>query len=151
MDFNDMSIQPDDGDGPVYRLLVDLRSRDNNRRATAISDLAAIDRPVALAALQTLLRNTDGNVRVDAAMGLLLIDQAIGVPLVLPLLADSQASVRQYVCGLLHDFGDVRAVEALMKVILQDTDPDVRHVACYALGEIGDARALPSFETSTAI
>jgi HEAT repeat protein len=90
--------------------------------------------------------DSDVSIRCDAAEALVRIEAQTGVDLVIPLLSDFDSSVRWHTCGLLHDFGDERAVKPLIKVLLEDSEGDVRLAAAYALEKIGDATALPALQ-----
>ena len=70
--------------------------------------------------------------------------------LILPLLEDASSMVRWYVCGLLHDRGDERAVGPLVRRLKSDTDPQVRANAAYALGGIGSGAAVPALKEAVA-
>jgi HEAT repeat protein len=89
-----------------------------------------------------LLKGRDPDLRCDAAEALLRIDANQTLELVLPLLTDPISSVRWNTCGLLHDFGDQRAIPLLVAVLRNDPEADVRGMAAYALSEIGDPSAL---------
>lgn len=140
------SDQPNNYWQQVRRLFEKLHTSDRAGRDALINELRKLDRPLLLSVLAEMLPDPDDEARCDTAEALLRIDPEAGVPLVLPLLEAPQDFVRWHVCGLLHDFGDERAVEPLTKVILNDPDGDVRHIACYALGKIGASRALPALQ-----
>ena len=57
-------------------------------------------------------------------------------------LTDEDPIVRWYVSGLLRDFGDTRAVPALLRLV-GDPDPGVRVIAVHALGRIGNQACTP--------
>src|SRR5262249_48180509 len=79
-----------------------------------------------------------------AAQAILWIDERQGIGFVLPLLDDEDSTVRWCVCGLMHDFGDKRAVGKLIERLKTDPDPQVRVNAAWALGAIGNAAAIPA-------
>lgn len=119
-----------------------LEKRHTNEWSSALQQLREIERPLLLAMLTEMLSDPDSEIRDGVAEALLRIEPGAGIPRVLSLTKDPQSHVRWYVCGLLHDFGDERAIEPLIELIRTDPDSDVRYIACYALGEIGDMRAL---------
>lgn len=119
-----------------------LKKRHTNDWSSALQQLQAIDGPLLVDVLIETLGDPDGDIRIGAAEAILRINPESGTPLVLSLLKDPENHVRWYICGLLHDFGDTRAVEPLVKLMQTDPDSDVRYIACYALSEIGDMRAL---------
>lgn len=82
--------------------------------------------------------------RCQAALAIFYIAPLDGLDLLVELLDDTEIVVRWYVCGLLHDIGDQRAIEPLIHLMKTDPDPQVRNTAAYALGGIGDARAIPA-------
>jgi HEAT repeat protein len=95
------------------------------------------------------LGSPEPDVRCRAANHLTDIDPEQGVELILPLLDDECAAVRWYVCGILGDMGDLRAVGPLAKSLQFDSDPQVRGTAAYALGCLGDTTViLPLIKTS---
>lgn len=96
--------------------------------------------------LKQQLENSDEEVRCRAATAIMFVDCVGGVPTVAPLLRDPSEVVRWHVCGLMHDFGDGRAVELLIERLLSDSDAQVRVTAAWALGAIGDPRAVPALE-----
>jgi HEAT repeat protein len=128
----------------VATLLGGLHCVDRGERNEAVRALKALDREAVLRVLGTMLKNPDLELRCDAAEALLRIDSKQTLNLILPLLTDSNRIVRREVCGLLHDFGDKRALPSLVKLLLTDPEGDVRHIAAYALGEIGDSSVLPA-------
>jgi HEAT repeat protein len=96
--------------------------------------------------LVDILNTDDPDMRCDAAEALLRIDPSQAVDMVLPLLGDSDMTVRWYTCGLLHDFGDSRAIPSVVKLLRTDPEGRVRHVAAFALGAIGNSTALPALK-----
>lgn len=130
------------GSERIIELLARLHSADRSDRDAAVRRLGSLERPSVIRMLTDLLGRCDVEVMCDAAEGLLRIDACQYLPLVLPLLADSSAVVRRETCGLMHDFGDSRAVPALVKLLSSDPEGDIRHIAAYALGGIGDNSAL---------
>jgi HEAT repeat protein len=123
-------------------LLAEFHSFEPGARENAISTLQALDREAVLRELTGFLNSRDPDLRCDAAEALLRIDSDQTINLALPLLSDPISTVRWNTCGLLHDFGDERAIPLLVQVLLNDPEADVRLMAAYALSEIGDQSAL---------
>jgi HEAT repeat protein len=94
--------------------------------------------------LVPMLGDHDCDVRCKACHAILWTDAGKGLELVLPLLSDADTTVRWHVCGLLHDFGDTRALDALLERLKKDTNEQVRGTAAFALGGIGSPRAIPA-------
>lgn len=88
--------------------------------------------------LLELLIDPSGKTRCDAAHALCILDSQKYLLLITPLLNDPLDDVRWFISGLLHDYGDTRAIGPLVQTVFHDPDGDVRHSACFALGEIGD-------------
>jgi HEAT repeat protein len=128
----------------VTSLLAEFHSFEPDSREKAIAALKALDREAVIGELVGLLNSRDLELRCDAAEALLRIDSDQTIDLVLPLLADPESTVRWATCGLLHDFGDQRAIPLLVPVLLNDPEADVRLMAASALSEIGDHSALPA-------
>lgn len=117
---------------------------------SAAATLLGLPKEPLIDVLSGLVKGIDPELRCDAAYILLKIDAKRAVPLVLPLLADPDSAVRWNTCGLLHDRGDERATEGLVKLLREDPDAGTRHIAAWALGACGDARALPALEVAAA-
>jgi HEAT repeat protein len=133
----------------VSTLLRGLHAADQAVRQDAVSALKAFDRGAVIDSLSRLLTHQDPESRCDAAEALLRIDADRTIDLVLPLLSDISSVVRWHTCGLLHDFGDRRAIPGLVRVLLNDGEPDVRLFAADALGEIGDQSALAALQQAS--
>lgn len=119
-----------------------LHAFDVDELYAAMDELRSLPKGQVIEGLTELLVDVDGNIRCDAAEALVRVDSLTGVDLIVPLLGDRSPGVRRHICGLLHDFGDQRAVEPLTKVLLNDEDSSVRFFAAYALEGVGDHRAL---------
>jgi HEAT repeat protein len=115
-------------------------------RDRAVAEMRAVGAERLLPSLTALLREPAVEVRCSASEAILWLDQQQGMDLVLPLLDDPNATVRWNTCGLLHDFGDERAVTPLIKRMREDPAPDVRGTAAYALGGIGNTSAIPALQ-----
>jgi HEAT repeat protein len=133
----------------VTSLLAELHSIEPGAREKAIATLEALDRGAVIRELVSLLNRRDLELRCDAAESLLRIDSDQTIDLVLPLLADPESTVRWATCGLLHDFGDQRAIPLLVPVLLNDPEADVRLMAAYALSEVGDHSALSALRQAS--
>ncbi len=133
----------------VTSWLAELHIFEPGAREKAIATLKALDRGAVIRELVGLLNSRDLELRCDAAESLLRIDSDQTIDLVLPLLTDSESTVRWNTCGLLHDFGDQRAIPLLVPVLLNDPEADVRLMAAYALSEIGDHSALTALRQAS--
>jgi HEAT repeat protein len=123
-----------------------IRSPEDRERAVA--ELRALERESLFRSLAKLLSQPDTDIHCNACLAAVLTDQASGIDLVLPLLKDRDSDVRWHVCGLLHDFGDHRAIQPLIERLHADPDPLVRGTAAYALGGIGDPSAIPALQAA---
>jgi HEAT repeat protein len=92
---------------------------------------------------QKMLSSEDENMRCAGAEMLMRIDSNRGLPLILPLLQDEEEGVRSFICGIIHDFGDDRAVNGIMQLLMKENDGTVRHHAAFALGGIGTVDIIP--------
>lgn len=90
------------------------------------------------------LSDADPEVRCQAAEEAMSAGPTAYPESVLRLLTDSVGWVRYHVCGLLHNFGDRRAIVPLIERLRADLDPGVRGIAAYALGGIGCPSAIPA-------
>jgi HEAT repeat protein len=133
----------------VTSLLAEFHSFEPGAREKAVLTLKALDRGAVIHELSGLLNTRNLELRCDAAEALLRIDSNQTIDLVLPLLTDPASTVRWNTCGLLHDFGDKRAIPLLVQVLLNDPEADVRLMAAYALGEIGDGSALSALRQAS--
>jgi HEAT repeat protein len=134
----------------VTQLLGALHAFHTTDRDRAIEALCTLGIDPAFAALSALLATADTNLRGDAAEAAVRIDSQRGIGLILPLLHDPDPTIRWNICGLLHDFGDERAIEPLMHTLRHDPDSQVRLTAAYALEALGDVRALPALRWAQA-
>jgi HEAT repeat protein len=92
---------------------------------------------------QKLLKDNDIDLRCCGAEVLMRIDALKGLPLILPLLKDINPNVRSFICGIIHDIGDSRALDEIIYVLTHDKDGTVRHHAAFALGSIGTMEIIP--------
>lgn len=134
----------------IVELLLQYHNFEPGAAESARETLLAFPKASLIDVLSSIVMETDPTLRVDAAETLLRLDPALTIPIVLPLLADSDRSVRWNTCGLLHDWGDHRATEGLVKLLREDGDGGVRHIAAWALGACGDKSALPALEYAAA-
>lgn len=154
-----MNIDPSLGDAMsesiewerVAHLLGGVCGSNKSERDKVVMALKALDRESTIGVLASMLNSPDAELRCDAAEALLRIDSSQTIGLVLPLLTDPDKVVRWNTCGLMHDFGDKRALQMLAKVLLSDPEGDVRHIAAYALGEIGDISVLPALRRAVEV
>ncbi len=110
----------------------------NARQALVASDKTAV-----LAHFETLLHSHDDEQRASAIEGLALLHGPEATDTIVRWINDSSSTVRWVVCGCLHDYGDLRAVPALLDRMKHDPDCQVRGVAASGLGQIGAIEALP--------
>ncbi len=129
--------------------LAPLHRFEPGAREEAISTLRALDREAVIRELTGLLNDRDPESRCDASEALLLIDADQAIDRIPPLVTDPVSAVRWNTCGLLHDFGDRRAIPMLVQVLLGDPEGDVRLMAAYALGEIGDHTAVSALRQAS--
>jgi hypothetical protein len=113
-------------------------------RDRAVEEMRAVGAERLFPLLVPRLADPDLEVRCKASEAILWVDPGQGIDLVLPLLTDAESTVRWNTCGLLHDFGDERAVDSLVARMKEDPDPQVRGTAAYALGGIGCPKAIPA-------
>jgi HEAT repeat protein len=118
-------------DGPGFR------SRED--RARAIEEL----RSLGMQPFVALLSDPDPSIREQAAVAAIMTHGDLGQDMIVPLLQDSDATIRWYVCGLLYDFGDARAVPALVARLKLDSEATVRVIAADAIGRIAERVAVP--------
>lgn len=111
-----------------------------------VQQLQALPRQPLLLIMRELLTISDLE-RLDTIIKVLVeINPHQAVDLFIPLLHHEEASLRWYICGLLADYGDIRAVEPLVEVLLHDEEGDVRYMAVIALEKVGDGRALSALQ-----
>jgi hypothetical protein len=120
-----------------------LSSMNGTRSDPVVGEMRAVGTEVVFPLLRDNLADPDLEVRCTAILALLLLDRQRAVEVVADMLADPDATVRWHAAGCLHDFGDERAVSALVRVMRSDPDPQVRGTAAYALGGIGSPAAIP--------
>src|SRR5262245_31851703 len=101
----------------VARLFILLHSVDSRERDEALVKLQACEQSYLRQCLIGFLNDRDPDTRCDAAEAMLRLNSNDNLELVIPLLADPDQYVRSHVCGLLHDFGDKRAITELVKVL----------------------------------
>lgn len=116
---------------------------DDGCRDRAVAAMQAAGVEAVFALLAGRLTSSDPEARCDAITGLRFLDAPRAVPAVAGMLTDPDDMVRWHASGHLHDFGDERAVSALVRVMRFDPDPQVRGTAAYALGGIGSPAAIP--------
>lgn len=110
---------------------------------TARQALIASEKTEVVAHFETLLQSRDDEQRASAIEGLALLYGPEATDTIVRWINDSSSTVRWVVCGCLHDYGDLRAVSALLDRMKHDPDCQVRGVAASGLGQIGAIEALP--------
>ena len=119
---------------------------DTSKHEQIVRQLQALPRQSLLLIMRELSTTSDME-RLDTIIKVLVaVDPHQAVDLFIPLLHHEEASLRWYVCGVLADYGDTRAVEPLVGVLLQDEEGDVRYMAVIALEKVGDGRALSALQ-----
>ena len=129
----------------LYQLLRRLSGYgyiDEGDRNRAIHEMQESQPEKLFPLLTQLLKHRHLDVRCHAAESILRLDKTRGAEVVLPFIHDRSKTLRWVICGLLHDFGDSRAVPALIERLKVDPDPQIRNTAAYALGGIGSFQAL---------
>jgi HEAT repeat protein len=121
-----------------------LSSLNGTRSDPVVDEMRAIGTETVFPLLRDRLADPDPEVRCAAILSLVLLDSQRAVEVVAAMLADPDATVRWQAAGCLHDFGDERAIPALVKTLRRDSDPMVRGTAAYALGGIGCPAAIPA-------
>nr|WP_052295052.1 HEAT repeat domain-containing protein [Oscillochloris trichoides] len=116
---------------------------DKNMQLKIVQHLNSVDQDRVFNLFDSLLRDPDLEVRDCAIKMLMGFNPNRGVDLIIPLLTDTEEAWRWYICGALADYGDERAIEPLIQVLLNDPDDDTRYMAVVALGNIGDAQVIP--------
>lgn len=111
-------------------------------RRNSVQYLANQNPAEVLPILRQLLLTDDMEYQLSVVEAMLIVDCSTTLAEVLFLLRSSEAWVRQYMCGLLHDYGNALALDELVRLAQCDPDADVRATACYALGGIGDAKSI---------
>ena len=85
-----------------------------------------------------LLTSDDSDLRCCGAEMLMRIDRFRALPLLLQLLQDKESGVRWFICGIVHDFGDIRALPDITQLLRSDPAEEVRLLAAHTLRRIGD-------------
>lgn len=111
-----------------------------------VDQFRLFDRQLTTKGLCELLSHSDPAIRGRAGEVLLQINAQAALEPVLSLLKDPVEHIREGICDLLCGYGDYRAVDVLIEVLLHDSSSDVRFNAAVALGNIGDERAIPVLE-----
>ncbi|MEZ4869235.1 MAG: HEAT repeat domain-containing protein [Caldilineaceae bacterium] len=134
-----------------YRTVLNLLNAFGDRSSSKLYDeilgeIKNLDRQSTTSQLQQLLKHPNQNLRSRAGEVLLQIDTQQSLALVLTLLKDPVEHVRENICDWLCGYGDYRAVDTLIEVLLYDSSSDARFNAAVALANIGDKRAIPVLE-----
>lgn len=142
------SVAPMSKEFPGRQYIISLlRSWENkDAREKILNELRSFDREKLMGTLDDLLYDRDPYLQSYAIAVLMTLDRQRGIGLLLPLLNAPEAGLRWFICDLLVDDGDERAVEPLIRVLLEDPDGSVRLMAAVALRHIGDSRAIPALQ-----
>jgi hypothetical protein len=92
---------------------------------------------------ESRLQSEDEEERCLVLSGLAVLYRSEASDTLIRWITDPSPTVRWIVCGCLHDFGDLRAVPALLERLKQDEECQVRGEAASALGSIGATDTLP--------
>lgn len=130
----------------IISLLRGWENKDAKDRDKVLNEMRSFDREKLIDTLNNLLYDPDPYLQSYAIDVLRALDKQRALSLLLPLLNAPEAGLRWFICDLLVDDGDERAVEPLTKVLLEDPDGGVRLMAAVALKHIGDTRAIPSLQ-----
>jgi len=128
-----------DGHQAVEALIIALRDRHPEVRASAAQALARIKNPRAIAPLIARLNDPDPLVVGYIGDALVAMSDDAVEPLI-EALKDPDAKIASMAAHTLGTIGDNHALEALIACLHHD-DPDMRLSAINALGQLGDARA----------
>ncbi len=101
------------------------------------------DRSKVLSIFESRLQSEDEEERCLVLSALAVLYRSEAGDTLLRWITDHSPTVRWLVCGCLHDFGDIRAVPALLERLKHDEECQVRGEAASALGPIGAIDALP--------
>jgi HEAT repeat protein len=135
---------PTDNDREQLLQLVEGFRAERPKRIQSILQLKSLNPDRTICTLTELLHSPESDIRCISAEVLFRLNAPNATALILSLLHDPVASVRWYVCGLLHDFGGADASSHLATVLLTDPDGDVRLLAAAALQKIGDQTVIPA-------
>ena len=113
-------------------------------RDRAIEEMREIGATKLFPSLLLKLRQDDLDTRCKASRAILGIDTNKGIALLLPFFNDPNVTFRWDLCGLMHEYGNERAIEPLIDRMKNDPDPQIRGAAAYALGGIGNPIAIPA-------
>ena len=105
--------------------------------------LLASDKQEVLAVFAAQLQLPDEDARCQAIEGLAILYGREAADIIVDRINDASSIVRWFVCGCLHDFGDLRAASVLLDRMKNDSDSQVRGMAASALGRIGAIDAMP--------
>ena len=105
--------------------------------------LLQLDRAEVLSHFASRLQSEDDEQRCLVLSGFAVLYRSEATETLIRWITDPSPTVRWIVCGCLHDFGDRRAVPALLERMKQDDECQVRGEAASALGSIGAVDSLP--------
>ena len=97
---------------------------------------------------ESRLQSDDEEERCAVLSGLAVLYRSEAIETLVRWITDPSPTVRWIVCGCLHDFGDLRALPALLERLKQDEECQVRGEAASALGRIGATDTLPDLHHS---
>ncbi len=108
------------------------------------------DRSEVLSLFESRLQSEDEEERCLVLSALAVLYRSEASDTLIRWITDPSPTVRWLVCGCLHDFGDLRAVSALLERMRHDDECQVRGEAASALGPIGAIDVLPDLHQTFA-
>ena len=134
----------------LYKLSIGDYDLLGGERQAILADILAAPAAVLLPVLMRLMDDADDGVQCEAINALLKWGGSAYLDMILPRMECDSEVVREYVCGVLGDLGDKRAVAPMAKALLNDPSADVRWLAANSLGMIGNLEALSALEHARA-
>lgn len=141
-----MATDPDIVRQMKAQLEIALHSMDYFVGIPAFDRVADLERQADQSILEELLEDPDGAVRCDAASAISKLFPDNAFDTIKRLLGDKEGYVREHICGLTYDLGDLRAAPDMVRVLQADSDPSVRSRAAFTLGKIGTLEEISALE-----
>jgi HEAT repeat protein len=136
----------------VQRKIWQLKSGNAETRAAAVTALASLGNPRAVAGLGNVLQDEERGLRVAAAQALGAIGHPSAVgPLISALRTEKTWEVRHEIVEALRKIGDPNAVNQLVLVLESDRDEGAREFAAWALKAFGWNKLAPQQQALIAI
>jgi HEAT repeat protein len=122
-------------------VLLDNLRHGKGDRAILISQLRGFDQNLIADILSNLLTDANPEGRAQAVEAFAILKLKKSIESILPFLSDPDSDVRWEVAYWLKEYGNLQAVDPLIKALREDVSPNVRSEAALALGASGDNRA----------